>query len=60
MGAKMRGGETKIAAFSFYPEDEDNLTRIKNMLQLDNRSEAVRVALLHYSVHLQKEAEKRK
>lgn len=56
----MRGGETKIAAFSFYPEDEDNLTRIKNMLQLDNRSEAVRVALLHYSVHLQKEAEKRK
>lgn len=55
----MRGGETQIKAFSFYPEDEEHLRLIQNITQT-NRSETVRMALLHYLNFLREEAEKNK
>lgn len=43
-----RAGETKVKAFSFWPEDVKNLKSIMKMTGNTNGSEAVRAALAHY------------
>ena len=50
-----RPGETKVSAFSFWPQDEQNIQEIMRITENWNRSEAVRAALANYLEYLREE-----